>query len=72
VGKGDVVVERVGFLSFNNCSLTTSSNETYYCCTTWRSWLVGDTSFFRNVVIGEGTLNKGNHFLNIMSKIGLE
>jgi hypothetical protein len=30
VGRGNVVVKHVGFLSFNNYSLVTSLGETYY------------------------------------------
>ncbi len=71
MGKGDVVVECVGLLSFKNYSLVIGSDETYCCCATWHSWLVGDIGFF-GVVLGEGISDKRNHFLNIMSKIGLE
>jgi hypothetical protein len=66
VGKGDVVVKCVNLLSSKNYSPVTSLGETCCCCVTWCSWLVGDTSSFRV----EGTLVKGNHFLNKMSKIG--
>jgi hypothetical protein len=34
--------------------------------------LVGDIGSSGILVLGEGTSNKGNHFLNKMSKIGLE
>ncbi len=34
VGKGNVVVEHVGFLSFKNCSLVIGLGETYCCYTT--------------------------------------
>jgi hypothetical protein len=69
--KSDVVVKRVGLLSFNKCSLLINSGETYHCCATLHSFLVGDIGFC-GVVIGESTSNIGYHFLNIMSKIGLE
>jgi hypothetical protein len=72
VGKGDVVVKCANLFSFNNYSLVISSGETCRCCATWRSWLVSDTSSFGVIVLDEGTLDKGNHFLNKMSKIGLE
>jgi len=50
--------------SFKNYSLVAGSSEI------WRFWLVGDTSSFGVAIFGEGTSNKGNHFLNRMSKIG--
>jgi hypothetical protein len=34
--------------------------------------LVGDISFFGVVILGEGTFDRGNYFLNKMVKIGLE
>jgi hypothetical protein len=34
--------------------------------------LVSNIGSFGVVVLGEGTLDEGNHFLNIMSKIGPE
>jgi hypothetical protein len=68
VGKGDVIIKHASLFSFKNYSLVTSLGETYYCATLW-SWLVGDTCFSR-VVLGEGTSDKGNHFLNKMFKIG--
>jgi hypothetical protein len=72
VGKGDVVVERVNLFSFKNCSLVIGSCETCHCCITWCYWLIGDTCSSGVVVLGESTLDKGNHFLNKMSKIGPE
>ncbi len=60
------------FSLFKNCSLVTSSDETCHYCATWRSWLVGGTTFSRVVVLGEDISDKGNHFLNKMFKIGLE
>jgi hypothetical protein len=71
VGKGDVV-ERAGLFSFKNCSLVIGLGETCCCYITLCSWLVGDKSSFGVVILDEGTLDKGNHFLNIMFKIGLE
>jgi hypothetical protein len=71
VGEGDVVVECVGFLSFKNYYLVIGLGETRYCAT-WCFWLVGDTRYYRVDVTGEGTSDKGNHFLNNMSNIGLE
>ncbi len=68
MGKGDVVVECVSLFFFKNYSLVTCQNETYHCCATWCFWLVGDTSSSKVVVLDEGTLDKGNHFLNRMSK----
>jgi hypothetical protein len=72
VGKGDVVVKCVNLLSFKNCSLIIGLGETCCYCTTWRSWLVSDIGSSRVDVLGEGTSDKGNHFPNRMSKIGLE
>ncbi len=72
MGKCDVVIERASFLSFKNCSLVKGSNETCCCYATWHSWLVSDTGSSRVVILDEGTLNKGNHFLNKMSTIGFE
>jgi len=69
--KSDVVVKRVGLLSFKKCSLLISSGETYHYCATLHSFLIGDIDFC-GVVIGESTPNIRYHFLNIMSKIGLE
>jgi len=71
VGKGDVVVEHVGLFSFKNYSLVTCLGETC-CCTTCHSWLVSDIGFSRVDVIGEGTSDKGNHFLNRIYRIGHE
>jgi hypothetical protein len=71
VGKGDVI-ECAGLFSFKNCSLVIGLGETCRCYITWCSWLVGDIGSFGVVILDEGTLDKGNHFLNIMSKIGLE
>ncbi len=71
MGKGDVVVKHASLFSFKNYSLVTSSSETYSCPTLW-SWLVGDKCFSRVVVLGEGTSDKRNHFLNKMFKIGPE
>jgi hypothetical protein len=42
------------------------------CLCTWSFWLIGDVGFFGITILGEDTSNKGNHFLNIMSKIGLK
>jgi hypothetical protein len=72
VGKGDVVVERVGLLSFDNCSLVTCLGETCQSCTTCHFWLANDIGSFGVVVIGEGTSYKGNHFLNRTYRIGHE
>jgi hypothetical protein len=72
VGKGDVVVKCAGLFFFKNCSLVIGSGETCCCCATWRSWVVGDTSFFWVVIISERILDKGNHFLNKMFKIDLK
>jgi hypothetical protein len=64
------VVERASFLSLKDWSFVTNSSETYHCCATYHSWLVGDTSSFGVVILGEGTSNKRSHFLNIISRIG--
>jgi hypothetical protein len=68
--KGDDVVECANLLSVKSCSLVIGLGETYHWCTTWRSWLVGDIGSSGIVIFGESTLDKGNHFLNNMSKIG--
>jgi hypothetical protein len=65
------MVERAGFLSFENYPLVTNLGETCCCCTTCHSWLVGDTGFYGVVVFGEGTSNKWNHFLNKISRISV-
>jgi len=70
--KDDAVVERSGLFSFKNFSLVTSLSETSHCWTTCHSWLASDASSSRVVVLGESITNKGNHFLNRISKIGLE
>jgi hypothetical protein len=72
VGKGNVVVEHVSFLSFKNCSLVIGSSETCRYYVIWCSWLVGDIGFSKVAIIGEGISDKGNWFLKKMSKIGLE
>jgi hypothetical protein len=69
MGKGDVVVKRASLLSFKNYSLVTCLGETYHYYATRHSWLVGDIGFSR-VILGEDISDKGNHFLNMMSKIG--
>jgi len=72
VGKGDIVVECANLLSFKNSSFITCLGKACCCYTTWHFWLVGDTCFSRIIVLGEGILDKRNHFLNIMSKMGHE
>jgi len=72
VGKGDGVVKHSSLLSFKNCSLVIGLGETCHYCATWHFWLVGDIGSSRVVILDEGTLNKWNHSLNKMSKIGLE
>jgi hypothetical protein len=72
VDKGDVLIKHANSFSFKHCSLITSSCEICHCCITWHFWLVGETCFSGVVVIVEGTLDKGNHFLNRLSKISLE
>jgi hypothetical protein len=59
------MVECVGLLSCKNYSLIIGSNETCH------SWLTGYIGFSR-VIIGEGTSNNGNHFLNVLFRIGPE
>jgi hypothetical protein len=58
--------------SWECVTLVINSNETYCYCITWHFWLVSDTCFFEIVVISKNTLDKGNLFLNIISKIGHE
>jgi hypothetical protein len=69
-GRGKTIVEHVGLLSFKNCSLAIGLSETCHSWTTYHSWLVGDTNSFGVAILGEGTLDNGNHFLNRTSRIG--
>jgi hypothetical protein len=72
VGKGNAIVEHVDLLSFKNSSLVIGSSETYCCYATLRYQLADDTCSFGVVVFGEGNSNKGNHFINKISKISPE
>jgi hypothetical protein len=58
VGKGDAIVKHVGLFFLKNCSLVTSSGETYHCCVIWHYWLVGDISS-HGVVLVKASWIKG-------------